>query len=632
MKNCLLIFFLVIITARHSAQSFADSIIINPVIDRNSYLMNYDKQFYTHALNTMLTAGISNDNFSGGVNLNIASVVTRSGQKSLRDQNQLAFVAGYNPARTLNFSLITSHENYKDTRETGLNFLSNTEVIAMGKLSADAGLSTSVFYGYVQNKQLGDIEAGDKYGFWGKIINYDELDMLINGALVYEREKINLRNKQSSAFRLRLEKDFDEGIRLGFSSSYSSKSRDFYIKADSGLVSEYGISKNILTRNEDEVLLNGNILLGNQQKDISFYLTGGLISKGVSRLSKFKSLRQPGESIFDSRLDEISIIFNAGADYISKLLVLRINVGLNSRDEKQSAIPLSGINPIFFEKRSELEAKKNNIARRAILSLYGDFMPGSRDKFTIQLFQSKLKYDTPSLDNFDDRDETLSIIRLRYSRTISRNLIVFISGEYTHSKLVYIFAQKSANNTTGRFYKINTGNELNYKSFNSKNLFEISANYSVYDYEAITSGYKSFSFRQLYFSDSSTVNLGKSVKFGFNGFYRLSEQSELKWTEFTIKPVRLLEEFLLFPKIMTNAGSVYFSVGLRRFTIFTYTYLKARKTLLSEFKSIGPAAELEYFAGSGLMITFRGWHEFNSASNDNSFELTNFYSEIKYFF
>ncbi|NUN07620.1 MAG: hypothetical protein HUU54_00415 [Ignavibacteriaceae bacterium] len=631
-KTLLFLTIFALLGTSNFAQSFADSIIVNPVIKKNTYLINYDKQFYTHSLSTTLTAGINKNDFTGGINLNINSVVSGTGTKSLRDQNQMAFITGYNPSRLVNISLITSHENYKDTRETGLNFLSNTEFLALGKFSNRPELSASLFYGMVQNKQLGDLERGNKYGIWGKIDNYDELDLLVNSSLIYEKENFDQRKKQSSAFRLRLDKDFGDEIKIGFFSAYSSKSRDFYIKADSALVKEYEISKNILTREEDELSLAGNFQIGNLQRDLSFSVNGGLLSKGVARLSRYKSFLLPGENVFDSRLDEISIILNSSLDYISDEAVIRVNAGYNTRDERQSAIPLPGINQIFFERRSELEAKKNNLAQRALLSVFSEVKLSERERITIQLFQSKLKYDTPSKDNFDDRDELLTIAKMRYSRNLTQGLLVFLSGEYTYSRLVYLFAERSSNNTIGRLYKINTGNEINNKYLTSKNLFEVSANYSVYDYEAVITGYKSFSFRQMYFSDSTTFNIGRNVKLGFTGFYRLSEQSELKWTEFTIKPVRVLEELLLFPKIMTQIGRINFAAGIRRFTIFTFNYSKSVKTLQNQFVSIAPAAEIDYLTPDGLLITFRGWHEFNSTSSENRFELTNFYSEIKYFF
>lgn len=93
-KTLLFLTIFALLGTSNFAQSFADSIIVNPVIKKNTYLINYDKQFYTHSLSTTLTAGINKNDFTGGINLNINSVVSGTGTKSLRDQNQMAFITG----------------------------------------------------------------------------------------------------------------------------------------------------------------------------------------------------------------------------------------------------------------------------------------------------------------------------------------------------------------------------------------------------------------------------------------------------------------------------------------------------------------------------------------------------------
>ena len=626
------LFIIFLFAAPLFAQTITDSILLGQDVLKNRYDISYDRQFYTHSLNSNLSAGLNSGNFNSGLLLNLASVVSKSGAKSVRDQNQFAFRTGYNLIPSLNVSVITAHENFKDTRETGLNFLSNTELLAVSKYTPLQGISSSAFYGIVQNKQLGDYERGNKYGLWGSAENQDEYDMLIKSDLLFERENINLRHNGTASFKLKAEKDFDSNISTKFYTGYHLKSRDYYIKADSTLIQEYGVSKNVLTREEEELQVSGVLALRNIYSGLSASLDGNLASKSVSRLSKFKTYQIIGENIFDSKLAELNFSINGNIDYSDESLLLKLGAGLNSRDEKHNAIPLPDVNPIFFERRSETEARKNSLAQRAFLSLYSEIIPSRKDRIIIQLFQNKLRYDTPSDNNYDDRDELLSVMRIRISRMLSEGLIVFISGEYTFSRLVYLFSEKSSNNVTGRLVKLNTGNEIGNAYFRSRNLFEVSANYSVYDFEDVVSGYKSFSFRQMFFSDSTTINLSKKIRLRFTGYYRLSEQAELKWNDFSIKPLRILEEILLFPRLTVDYRNANFSLGIRKFTISTFGYVKSTKNLQTKFTSFAPAAEIEFFSRSGLQITVRGWHEFNTTRGGERYELTNLNSEIRYFF
>ena len=127
------------------------------------------------------------------------------------------------------------------------------------------------------------------------------------------------------------------------------------------------------------------------------------------------------------------------------------------------------------------------------------------------LFHRKLKYDTQSDENFDDRDELLSILRLYYVKGITPFFDLFFNLEGSLNKTVYLFAERSSNNNTRRVIKFSGGGDYKIGILRSKNEAIVSANYTVYDFEELNPNLSSFSFRQLYLKDSTQVKLSKNV-------------------------------------------------------------------------------------------------------------------------
>jgi len=144
----------------------------------------------------------------------------------------------------------------------------------------------------------------------------------------------------------------------------------------------------------------------------------------------------------------------------------------------------------------------------------------------VSLSHFKLRYDTPSSENIDERDELLSQLRLRYTRQLNSNLSLFAGFDFSYGKLVYILAARSSNNNTNRIFRLNTGYAYSGRRLKNYGTFEILANYMVYDFEDLNPGFKSFSFRQISLVDSAVVVLTKELNFEFSGFYKLSEQEK----------------------------------------------------------------------------------------------------------
>ena len=316
------------------------------------------------------------------------------------------------------------------------------------------------------------------------------------------------------------------------------------------------------------------------------------------------------KSIFDTKIDELRIEFESIVNYKTKNFNSALRFNYSERDEKHITKSFPGVGSIFFEERSDQETQKNNNSIRASLSYSGNFFISNRDKLSFSFFQNKLKYDTPSLENFDDRDEVLSIVRLRYSRLITPFFDAYLSAEGTINHIVYIFSEKSSNNNINRIIKMDAGGNYYGKNFASTNNFEVSANYTVYDFEDINPTYRSFSFRQYTASDSSSLKFNDKFGLAFSGYIKLSEQGDLKWASFSTKPNRFLTEFFAEPKFKFFYNPLQLSAGIRYFAINAYNYEGRIKVIDSKYLSFGPVSEIFLFMNKRLYLRVYGWYEF----------------------
>jgi hypothetical protein len=233
-----------------------------------------------------------------------------------------------------------------------------------------------------------------------------------------------------------------------------------------------------------------------------------------------------------------------------------------------------------------------------------------------------LRYDTPSINNDDDRDELLTIGRIRYIRDLTPFFQLFSTLEGTVSHLVYLFSGRSANNNYNRVLRFSAGGYYNGAQFSSLNNFEVSANYTVYDFEDIVSNLRSISFRQFIATDSTHYRIVNNFSFIVTGYLKLTEQGDLDWGNFAEHPQRYLQEIFADPKLGIVSNTSFFALGLRYFSLNTFRYNEKIRLLDSEFLSIGPLFEI-LIGSKMLFLKLSTWYEFISDSNSTDRERLN---------
>ena len=617
-------FFVFILTGSVLAQTRVDSLeyLVNflPASDFNS---KFEKQLNTYYLNSNFRIAKKYDDLLIRINENFNSTFIRNEARNTRDEQHLNLFTKYILNNNISFGLAGNSSLLSDNRSLGINETAVNYAALYSEIRPTDKLTISPFGGYSNNRQIGISDNGALYGVEAALDRLDLSELDITSELRIRNEDVLPRRNLIRYYTLSVLNNFDRGINNSIRTNFSQNRKDFYTDADSIISTAFNVANNIQSRTETNYQIFDRLSYEGFLEYFSLDMAAGVNWKSINRDFRYKSPAVFSKNIFDSEINELKLEFDAAASYISRLFNGRIRLNYYERDEKHQVKRSDGITDIDFENKSETEEQKNNNSNRATLSVNGVFKLSKTDNLTLSLYQSKLIYDTRSDLNDDDRDELLSIARLRYTKKLTPFFAAFISAEGTYGHTVYLFASRSSNNNVNRIYRLKTGGDYSGTSVRSFNSFEVSANYTVYDFEDISINYKSYAFRQLTGVDSTTFTLNKNVSFFTYAYLKFSEIGDFDWTDFSSTPTRFLKEIYLEPRLVLNLKQSVFSVGLRLFSLNTFSFKKNIRVPDSEYLSLGPIAVIDLIAWESFNLIFRGYYEFISGTNSENKEQAN---------
>ncbi len=621
------------------AQILSDSLeyiaVKNPF---NKLTTKFDKQLNTYILNSNIFYNNNFGKFSFKVSEDYNSTFIKSAEKSIKDEHFFSMSTAYKLKPYLNIGISALNNILSDNRKIEINQASESNVVLFSKFIPEDRIYISPYLGYANNRQVGENNYGYLYGMEGLVNHLLISDFDISSQLKLRNEDITPRKNIDRYFNLLVLNNFDKDVLNSINLKFSQSRRDFYYKADPATAKYFDVTNNIQNRIETNYFLQDNLNYDNLIDNVSLNLSGGVNLRSIDRNTRYRSAAiaiSPSfdtKSIFDTRIDELRIDLESVINYKADNFNSALRLNYSERDEKHVTKNFPGMDKIFFDERSDQENQKNNNAIRASLAWIGNLFFSPADKLSFSFFQNKLRYDTPSPVNFDDRDEILSIIRLRYSKMLTPFFEAFISAEGTLNHIVYIYSEKSSNNNINRIIRLSAGGNYNGKNFASLNNFEVSANYTVYDFEDINPTYKSFSFRQYTATDSSSINFNKKFGLSFFGYIKLSEQGDLAWASFSTKPNRFLIEFFAEPKFKFFYSPLQLSAGIRYFGINTYNYNGMIRKIDSKYLSVGPVSEILLYLNTTLYIRINGWYEFITTNSITKRQQANLTIQVNYNF
>ncbi|MCH7826574.1 MAG: hypothetical protein IIC75_01155 [Bacteroidetes bacterium] len=635
MKNLSILIFIIFLSAITSsmAQNLSDSLqFLNNGFPQSLFLTNFDKQLNTFRLRTGFNFNRQIGKFQFFVNENLNSTLTRSTDNNVRSEHYLFISSVYKMNRKIDLGLHIKNNILTDSRNIGINKAALSSITFYTKYSLKDNVYFSPFLGYSKNNQISQTDYGLIYGFEGLMNDYLISDIKLNTMISLVNEDILPRKNSVRVFNVQLKNNFDNNIQNSFTVKYSRNRKDFYFLADSSISSIFNVKNNIQSRIETNYYFENRLGNDNAFTNLKWNVAGRLLWRNIDRDTRYKTSPLVSSSLFDTRINELRIEVESLVSYTNNFSNIVLRMLYNERDEKNTTKNFEDKQSLLFEDKSELESRKNNNAKRISLSLSGNLILSESDKINFSLYQNKLRYNTPSSENFDDRDELLSILRLQYVKTFTPFFEGFVNVDATISQTVYIFSEKSSNNNINRVFTLSTGGKYSGKIFRSTNSFSVSANYTVFDFEDINPNFKSFSFRQFTARDSTSIIFSKRVSLLSYNYVKLSEQGILMWNEFTTRPTRYLEEIFSETKLIVKPSRLSYAIGLRIFLLNTYNYRGAEKIIDSKFLSIAPITEIKLEFLDVLYFRLYGWYAFITLNNGQSKQETNLSMQMNYYF
>lgn len=627
------VLFSVLINNSSFSQSSTDSLeFIYLERPLNILSTSFDKQLNTYSLNSGLIFNKSFGNFNFSINENFNSKFVKTGQNNIRDEQKLSLLTSYNFSEKIGIGVSAENKILSDDRTIEINQASISSVSLFTLYSPQPDMTFSPFAGYSNNRQIGENDYGLLYGLEGFANNLDLSDFNLTSQLKFRNEDISPRKNLIRYLSLIAANNFDKDVSNIFSARFIQNRKDFYYTAEPQIADDLNIVNNIQSRIETGYSVEDRLSFGNFIDIFTLDALGKVTWREIDRDTRYRPVNINSTSVFDTKINELRVEFETLISYYSDFFSGSLRGIISERDEKNITKNFENSNPFFYEERKRQEIQKNNNSTRASLTFIGGLNFSKTDKLVFSLLQNKLRYDTPGEENFDDRDELLSIFRLRYSKMLTPFFEAFIGTEGTYSHIVYLFSEKSSNNNINRVLKLASGGNYFGKNVGSANTFEVSANYTVYDFEDLNPNFKSFSFRQFTATDSSTIRIFKDLSFNTYGYLKLSEQGDFKWTSFSERPTRFLEEIYGEPKFTVNINGINFSFGLRYFSLKTFNYKKQEKILDSDYLSKGPLMEIFLLLKDILYLRIYGWYEFITINKAINQEQTNLVIQVNWTF
>ena len=591
----------------------------------------FEKQLQTYNLFQRFNYGKQIDNIFLGVNQTFNSTIIKSSSISIRDNAFFTFLGEYNLNRQIAIGANTNYNIYADDKQLAINNSSifNTSIFA--KYNPLKKISFTPFLGFSRNEQIGIIDTGPLYGAEALLNNYNFNEFNLYSEFKFQNEDIAPRKNTIHNIKFNIDKTFKDSYSNQLIGLYSEQRKDFYFDTDSLTMSEFNISKNIQSRNEERYSILDRLLILTPISNVTLNIKGGINWRTIDRETRYVSLSNITSSSFDTQIEELKINLNSYVTYSTQNFNTIFRLYFSEREEKHRAKYIEGSSDIIFEDRNEQEKRKNSSGQQITLSNETDFTITTKDRIILSLFHRKFVYNTPSDLNNDDRDELLSMFGFRYTRRLTPFFNFFTSLQGSINKTVYIFKERSANNNMLRVLKLLAGGDIHLKNFSSKNNAEVSANYTVYDYEDLNPNLKSFSFRQLALRDSTTIHLFRTTYFTFLGYMKFSEQGDFLWKDFANNPVRYLDERYAEPTFEYRYNSLSFAFGLRYFALFTYLFdERGSKYIKSIYSSTAPLSIIKYSLSNSIALSIKGWYEFIDTESNQKRELVNLFIRVNW--
>ncbi len=544
---------------------------------------------------------------------NFRSSLIRTDRQFIKDQQELRVLGGRRITDRFDVRVRGSSLILSDNQITGLNdaAISNAYT-GVGYNPAD-NITIMPYLGYTIDRQALKTDRGLSYlaQIRGDNIEYAETFFNIDGQ--FSLQQVDPRTTASHFLRVNVDREFDEQAFINVQTYYTYSRREFYFPADEVTQDLFDVTMNIDQRFDRRIGTAGEIQYA-LRNNITGVVNTSIDWRTVTRGYVYQPTIPFTSYLFDTSVDEFSLNVRLGFRYaFGERFSGTSHITYSERSEEHRLRSITtGIPASFVEGRAESEFIKNNISQRTTLATQGNFRLAHGHRLIFAGSSSILRYDTPSPQNFDDRDELRVLLFTGTRHDLNRYLTLDLAADLIMTHVVYLRAQRSANNNWNRVLRFTPA--LTYEPvdwFKTTNAFEVLANYTVYDFEDILTDLRSLSYRQVGWIDSTRVFLSDNTRLNFFSHYRRYDRGELRWNTFTERPLHSFEELTIIAAIRYDIGhrSIAFAGGIRYFNRNRYRYNQREREFETQFRSIGPTCYIYWDIDRRLRLTVNGWYE-----------------------
>jgi hypothetical protein len=588
-----------------------DNLFLNPYRQRESTVFyGFDK-----LTNTYLFTGNADiyQNLFGGVfyfSQKYRGTAIKTSTSSYRDDELFNFSFYYPTFENIS---ILARQNWllsSDSRSIGINKLERLNGLLGMRYQFMDNSFIEAIAGMENNNQIGIYSKGEIFNLNGKLSDIKFEGFSIESTINSEYLKLNYDRINSNIdLNLLLGGSSGENSNLSLKTGYQIINRDY--------LSPTSISNEIIMPVESRLEKK---LTADFSMDFALSQPlGGNIKLSLSDMNVNRDNKKDIESIQLSKvlrkLNEL--ILSAQGEFYYKTSLLTQGIGMSfftrneeNRLEKKFNIPEQQENYL----RSS-ENQRDNNSSRTRLFLKTIWLPFRMDSLSFNYSVSLFQYDTPSDLNNDDRDEYSTIMNIYYSHKFSNRLSVSLTSELQMTHFVFLKSEKSAMNNWNRIIRFNPAIVWNTKYFMYSPQLEVLANYTVYDYEDVSPGVNSFSFRQIGYRDTIFIKINNRTNFQIQSVLRYYERGILYWNSFKESPQNRSYEqyskgifyFTISNNLTIGCGGRIYLLEQKAIENYIAGYLPS-----GDFKqfSFGPEAALGITFDNQSIVQLRGWYEF----------------------
>lgn len=476
-------------------------------------------------------------------------------------------------------------------------------------------------YGKERNTTIGLETVGDYYSSNFEFTNFNIQGFDINSKGYFENVSLN-DGRQNNDLNLNFltSKDFENESSLFVSLNYLNRGRDN--PEINPLISD------ILIRRRKQSRINTvssvNFLLSEK---ISNQLSLGLNSEDISN-SFNNSYSEIQDTEFKREIDifeyDIQNTTNYNSDWLNSILFLNFR----KLDENYEAINFLNLTNEKFDVYRLEQNRQDKIETFFKMYLENGISLSNSDSLSFNLDYRLLRYDTPSENNNDDRDELLLNLKVEYLTRINNNLSLGLDFESRNYHYVYLKSQRSSSNNWNRIIRLSPTFVLDYNGFYYNPKFGVNANYTTYDFENTITSVNSFSFREISYFDTLQINLLDSYFLEGRSHLKYSERGILYWDSFSEQPQRSNFEYYQNLLLIKRQENNNLGIGIRYFRrkdTRLGSITRDNSNILNDFESIAPQILFTHIFDSGNSINFDLWYEFQTINETINQELVNFY-------